>query len=374
VTVTRVLMSAALAVALIAVPACSDDDATSDATPRASGTPAPASTPSSGGPGEVTVPRINDEQGLTTVEIVNMLAPSVVRIQTETASIDIFGRLIPGQGVGTGVIIDNEGRIVTNNHVIIGANGLPAETITVTLHDQRTAPARVVGRDEATDLAVIQIDVDGLTPAQFGIADELQVGQDVVAIGFALDLEGAPTVTRGVLSAKNRTIDEDPYTIPDAIQTDASINPGNSGGALVNARGEVIGINTAIIRGAQNIGFAISVGLVKPIVDELITAGEVRRAYMGVGTVDINPAIARNFNLPVETGLAITAVGPGSPAALAGLRVNDVIVAVDGREIDNNGQLLAILAEKRAGENVTVTYYRAGERLEAQLTLATRPE
>ena len=164
------------------------------------------------------------------------------------------------------MIIDTDGHIVTNNHVVTAGTGnRPADRITVTLSDQRTATATIVGRDQATDLAVLKIDVDSLAPATFADPESLQVGQDVVAIGFALDLKGGPTVTRGVLSAKGRTIDEQPYTINDAIQTDAGINPGNSGGPLVNARGEVIGINTAIIQGAQSIGFSISVALVQPI-------------------------------------------------------------------------------------------------------------
>ena len=159
----------------------------------------------------------------------------------------------------------------------------------MTLSDQRTATATIVGRDQPTDLAVLKIDIDSLAPATFADPESLQVGQDVVAIGFALDLEGGPTVTRGVLSAKGRTIDEQPYTINDAIQTDAGINPGNSGGPLVNALGEVIGINTAIIQGAQSIGFSISVALVQPIVRDLIEFGEIDRAYLGVGTVDVTP-------------------------------------------------------------------------------------
>jgi serine protease Do len=280
---------------------------------------------------------------------------------------------VPGVGIGTGVIIDGQGHIVTNNHVIMMGPDV-AQTITVTLADQRTVPARLVGRDAATDLAVLKTDEPSLTPAAWGDVSGLRAGQDVVAIGFALGLEGAPTVTRGVVSAKGRTIEEEPYTIPDAIQTDASINPGNSGGPLVDARGEVIGINTAIIRGAQNLGFSISVTIARPITEELIATGTIERAYLGVGTVDVTESIVRNFGLPVDAGVAVTVVGAGSPAAGAGLQANDVIVAVDGLELSNNGDLLAVLRVKRPGDAVTVDYYRGGERRTAQVTLIARPE
>jgi S1-C subfamily serine protease len=356
--------------------ACRGGDADDDTTATA-----PAATQSSGGSsspapsGGGSVPRIPDEEGLTTVEIANLLGPSIVRVQTEGASLDVFGRTVPSGGVGTGVIIDDQGHIVTNNHVVTVGNGdTPADTITVTLQDQRVVPATIVGRDQATDLAVLKIEEQGLQPASFGSAEELQVGQDVVAIGFALDLEGAPTVTRGVVSAKNRTIEEQPYTIPDAIQTDAGINPGNSGGPLVNARGEIVGINTAILRGAQSIGFSISVALVRPIVQSLIATGRIERAYLGVGTVDVNETIRRNFNLPVDKGIVVTLVADGSPAANAGLRQNDVVTKIDGEEITNNGELLAILARHQPGDTVTLEYYRGSEQVTADVILTARPQ
>ncbi len=319
-------------------------------------------------------PGIRSEAGLSTVEIVDKLAPSIVRVQTEGATLDIFGRTTPGGGVGTGVIIDTAGHIVTNNHVVtVGGGTRPADRITVTLSDQRTATATIVGRDQATDLAVLKIDADNLVPASFADPESLRVGQDVVAIGFALDLKGGPTVTRGVLSARGRTIDEQPYTINDAIQTDAGINPGNSGGPLVNALGEVIGINTAIVQGAQSIGFSISVALVQPTVRDLIDRGKIDRAYLGVGTVDVTPSIAKNFDLPVEKGIAVTVVGRNTPAADAGLRQNDVIVKVDGQDVANNGSLLAILAKHRAGDTVSVEFYRGSDLQKIDVKLDSRP-
>jgi S1-C subfamily serine protease len=176
-----------------------------------------------------------------------------------------------------------------------------------------------------------------------------------------------------VLSAKGRTIDEDPYTINDALQTDAGINPGNSGGALVNANGEVIGINTAIIQGAQQIGFAISIALVQEELPALIESGQVERAYLGVGTVEVTDAVAQNFNLPVDKGLAITAVGRDTPAESAGLSANDVIVKIDGADVANNGDLLAILAKHKAGDTVRVDFYHGNELRSVDVTLANHP-
>ncbi len=359
---TRLLLPPLIVLSLLAA-AC-DDDGSKD------GAPAPSVTTPAGAP-----PQIREEDGLTVVEIAQKLAPSIVRVQTETATLDFLGRTVPSQGVGTGVIIDDDGHIVTNNHVVtVGDGSRPADRITVTLANQRTARGTIVGRDQATDLAVIKIDADGVTAASWGEPAELQVGQGVVAIGFALGLEGDPSVTRGVISAKNRTIQEQPYTIPDAIQTDAGINPGNSGGPLVNARGEIIGINTAIARGAQNIGFAISVGLVRPTVEALIRDGKVQRAYLGVGTVDVTDAVARAFSLPVDFGVAVTMVAEGSPADAAGLTVNDVIVNIGGEDIRNNGEFLAILARHRPGDDVTIEYYRGNERRSAPAALAERPD
>ncbi len=362
---------AVLSVALAAATACSGGGSGKKAPNTKPAQSAPTGRSQTGASSQ-TVPQIKSEGGLTTVQIAQKLAPSIVRVQTEGATLDIFGETVPGGGVGTGLIFDKEGHIVTNNHVIMVGNRL-ADRITVTLSDQRTVRARLIGRDEPTDLAVLKIDLPDLTPAAFGDSNGVQVGEDVVAIGYALDLKGAPTVTRGVVSATGRTINEQPYTINDAIQTDASINPGNSGGPLVDARGDVIGINTAIIRGAQSIGFSISSNLVVPTVRELIEKGKIERAYLGVGTVDVTDSVAQNFDLPVDKGVAITVVAGGSPADRIGLQQNDVIVKMDGREVDNTGQLLAILANHRAGDKISVEFYRGNERKTAEITLGTRP-
>ncbi|MGB6895530.1 MAG: trypsin-like peptidase domain-containing protein [Dehalococcoidia bacterium] len=355
-----------LAACLLLLTACAGDEDGATPSPAGTGTAVverPTASP---------VPTARPEELLTTVEIARSLRPSVVRILTEGATLDIFGRAVPSRGVGTGLILDEEGHIVTNHHVLLVGNSLGSR-ITVTLDDQRTFTARVVGTDPPTDLAVLHIAADGLTPATLGRAADLPVGAEVVAIGQALGLEGDPTVTRGVVSAKGRVIREDPYTINDAIQTDASINPGNSGGPLVNSYAEVVGINTAIIQGAQNIGFAISIDLAKPIVEELIKEGQVSRGFLGVDIVDITPSLASNFDLPVDYGVGITGLQQGGPADLAGLRPEDIIVRLADQEIDNNGDLLQALTVHRAGETVEVQYYRGQELRETEVSLAERP-
>lgn len=306
---------------------------------------------------------------LTTEEIVRKLRPSVVQVATAGVASDFFGNSVPQEGIGTGVIIDDQGHIVTNAHVVGDSNN-----ITVTLDGDRTEPATVVGTDPQTDLAVLKIEATGLEPADLGDSSTLAVGAEVVAIGYALGLDGEPTVTRGVVSAKGRVIQEQTTAINDAIQTDASINPGNSGGPLVDDQGRVVGINTAIYQNAEAIGFSISIDLVKPIVEELLSGGQVTRGYLGIGTQDVSAAMAENLGLPVEEGVAIVSVEAGSPADDAGLQAEDVIVAIEDSDVTNSGELLEVLRQYQAGETVTVTVYRNGDQQEFDVTLAERPD
>jgi serine protease Do len=352
------MLFSVFALVLVVVAACGGGDAAPTATPSPTVSPEAIDTP--------TVERTP----MTTPEIVALLRPSVVHILIEGTTFGVFGQPIPAEGVGTGFIIDNDGHIVTNNHVVFVDGERPARSMTVTLSDGRKFQGSLVGGDRATDLAVLKIDADNLTPASLGDTAELQVGDDVVAIGHALDLPGGPTVTRGVVSAKERLIQEDPFMIPGAIQTDAPINPGNSGGPLVNAYGEVVGITTAVIRGtAEGIGFAISIDTAKPIAEELIDKGRVERGYLGINLIDITPTIAEEFDLPVDSGVGIGSVEDGSPADRGGLRAGDIIVRAAGEEIRNSGDLLSVLTDYRAGETVTVEYYRDGEVAEAEVTL-----
>jgi len=308
--------------------------------------------------------------GESAVDVVKQLGPSVVHILSEAATLDVFGQVTPTKGVGTGFVLDAEGHIVTNNHVITIDSGEPAQKITVTLSDGRQFQARIVGRDAPTDLAVLKIDADGLTPVELGSSAGLQVGESVVAIGNALDLPGGPTVTQGVVSAKGRLIQENEVTIPDAIQTDASINPGNSGGPLVNMRGQVVGITTAVIRGqAEGIGLAIAIDSAEPIVEELIDVGRVDRGFLGVSMVEITPSLAESFGLAVDRGIGLQSLERGGPADDAGLRQGDIIVKLAGRDIANSGDLFKALTENRAGDRVEVEFFRGSTQKTAEITL-----
>ena len=306
---------------------------------------------------------------LTTVEVVKRLTPSVVQIVTEAVTMGFFNQPVPSQGVGSGVILDTEGHILSNNHVVAGA-----QQIIVTLSSGESFPASVVGTDPSTDTAVVRISAPELQPAELGNSSALQIGEDVIAIGHALGLKGGPTVTKGVVSARGRSIEVDPVTtIVDLIQTDAAINPGNSGGALVNTRAEVVGINTAIIPGSQGIGFAINIDDVKVVVQQLLDTGTVRRGFLGINPFNLNPGLANQLRVPVVDGVAVAAVTRGTEAAAAGLRVGDVIVQLGDDPIRNTGELSKFLMKHLPGETVDIVYYRLDVRVRAKITLGAPP-
>ena len=307
---------------------------------------------------------------LTTVEVVKILTPSVVQIVTEVLTIGLSNMPTPSTGVGTGVILDTESHILTTNHVVADA-----ESITVTLGDGRSLPAEIVGRDTNTDLAVIRIEADGLMPVRLGISSELEVGEDVIAIGHALGLPGGPTVSKGVVSALGRSIDSDQQsTIVDLIQTDASINPGNSGGALVNTRAQVIGINTAIIRGTQGIGFAINIDDAKVVIAQLMEKGYVERGFIGISPFNLTPGLAEQFGFAVTEGVIVGRVIPGTAAADAGLQVEDVIVQLGELPIRNTGELSKFLIAHLPGETVDLVYYRGDTKISTRITLRDLPK
>jgi serine protease Do len=318
------------------------------------------------------------DDGLDAIQVVRVLRPSVVHIQSEGTLSSAFGQQ-PAGGVGTGVIIDNIGQIVTNNHVIrLDPNDLVdgplASRIQVTLSDQRTFEAKVIGTDPFTDIAVLQIDAPDIIPCTIGDAAQIEVGESVLALGFPLDLPGGLTATKGIVSAKDRFIQEAGFTIPSAIQTDAAINPGNSGGPLVNSHGEVIGINTAIIPSAEGIGFAISTETFRPVVAELIADGQVERGFLGIRIFDITPGVAAANDLPVESGVGVVEVTPGSAADRGGIQAMDIIVGIAGSVVRSSGDLFQILAEHGAGELIEVELFRGNDRLETEVTLTERPE
>ncbi|SLM30088.1 putative periplasmic serine endoprotease DegP-like [Desulfamplus magnetovallimortis] len=267
--------------------------------------------------------------------------------------------------LGSGFIVSKDGYIVTNNHVIEGA-----DAISVKLYDDKEYDAEVVGRDPKTDLALIKIDADDLIPLKLGNSSELKVGTWVVAIGSPFGLE--QTVTAGIVSAKGRILGSGPYD--DFIQTDASINPGNSGGPLLNLDGEVVGINTAIIKSGQGIGFAIPSDLAKGIVDQLKDSGEVTRGWMGVAIQDITPELAEYYNIKKTEGVLVGMVYKDHPADKAGIKAGDIITKINDLPVKSSRELSASIAGHGVGENVTVTFIREGKVKTASVILAKRSE
>ncbi len=265
----------------------------------------------------------------------------------------------PMEGAGSGVVVSTDGLILTNNHVVEGANQLA-----VTFADQEEVKAEIVGRDPRTDLAVLRVKSGReLAAARLGDSDALKVGDWVLAIGNPFGL--SHTLTSGVVSAKGRVLGAGPYD--DFIQTDASINPGNSGGPLFNMRGEVVGINTAILPSAQGIGFAIPVNLAKQLMPQLVEHGEVTRGYIGVQIQKVTPELAKAMNLEKPEGALVTEVISGGPAEQAGIQRGDVIVSFDGKAVHSSQQLPSIVAGTAVGGDVPVRVLRAGREKELRV-------
>jgi serine protease Do len=263
------------------------------------------------------------------------------------------------RGLGSGFIISKAGIILTNNHVVAGA-----DEVWVQLPDERRFEARVVGSDPSTDVAVVKLNrpPSDLRPVQIGNSDQVRVGDYVLAIGNPLGL--GQTVTMGIVSAKNRMLGGRITQYEDFIQTDAAINQGNSGGPLFNFKGEVIGINSAILNPAiaMNIGFAIPMNLARQISEQILRSGSVARGYLGVGTEDMNPDKAARLGIPFEPGALVNVVNPGSPAAAAGLRSNDVILEVAGHRIDGSASLQRVVQSRAPKEAVDLVFLRGGRR------------
>ncbi len=290
--------------------------------------------------------------------VVREVGPSVVTVVSQLLSqVGFFGTFQPPPARGSGVIIDSRGYVITNHHVIEGARQLY-----VILADGRQRPAQLVGSDYPfSDLALVKIEGDAYPAARLGDSDAVQPGEWVIAIGSALgDLRNSVTI--GVVSGLGRSLQTRDVVLDDLIQTDASINRGNSGGPLVNLDGEVIGINTAIIRGgteqAEGIGFAIPSNTVRYVADQLISRGRVARPYLPIEFVPITPRLAAWYNLPVDYGLFIRAVGRGSDLERAGVRPGDILLSLGGQRIDEEHPLLRILARHQAGEEVEIEIWR----------------
>ena len=311
-----------------------------------------------------TVPRSFDSPQLSTPELVQLLTPSIVQIAVS---------LRRGQGVGTGVILDEDGLILTNWHVVEGA-----QSITVAFEDGTISEGELFRRDPQLDLAIIRVEEkSGLHPAVFGDSDALRIGEDVVAIGHALGLRGGPTVSKGVVSALDRTIvGEAGGDLTGLVQTDAAINEGNSGGPLVNMFGEVVGINTAKINIGDRIGFAININAAKSAAYILIAQGRLPPpGFLGVGGVDVTRALARALRLPVNEGFGVTVIEPGSPAARAGIELDDIIVQLDETEVRRGQDLTDFLRDASSGSEITITVVRDSQFLvNLDATLVERPE
>jgi S1-C subfamily serine protease len=322
-----------------------------------------------------------DSEEQNNISVYRKNIPSVVNVTSRAMAFDFFYGLVPQEGQGSGFVIDKEGHILTNYHVIADAR-----QVEVTLHNRKKFKATVVGSDPAHDLAVIQIKAPDLVPAVLGDSRNLQVGQKVYAIGNPFGLAG--TMTRGIVSSIRPVREPNGAMIDEAIQTDAAINPGNSGGPLMNWHGEVIGINTMILSSVQQnsgIGFAIPINTAKAVLNDLVTLGRVRRPALGVRTIPISPELADEIGLPVDYGLLIIQVTPGGSADSAGLRAGrekaylgnipivlggDLIVAIDGQKVEGEDDLAQMMDNHRAGDTVKVTIYRGKKKMDVNVVLA----
>ncbi len=306
-------------------------------------------------------------------KVVHEAMPSVVGITTTYLQQDWYYGTYESESVGTGVIVDARGYILTNSHVV---NDGKARSVTVLLYDGTSKEGEILWNDPALDLAVVKIDGKDLTVANLGNSDEILVGETAIAIGNPLGLTFERTVTAGIVSGLERTIPvSEGYNIEGLIQTDASINPGNSGGPLLNIDGQVIGINTVKVQSGEGLGFAIPINIAKPIVDEFIMKGEFTKVYVGIKGVNTYQYI-RNFGdtLGTQEGVYVYEVMAGSPAKTAGIIEGDVITRVDDVQIDTITKLTRVLYKYRPEDQIKVQVIRNGKPVELLLTLKTETQ
>jgi S1-C subfamily serine protease len=326
-----------------------------------------------------------DQEEQNNISVYHKNIQSVVNVTSRAMAFDFFYGLVPQEGQGSGFIIDKDGHILTNYHVIADAR-----QIEVTLHNRKKYRATVVGTDREHDLAVVQIKAPDLVPMVLGDSRNLQVGQKVYAIGNPFGLSG--TLTSGIVSSIRPVKEPDGMVIDEAIQTDAAINPGNSGGPLLNWRGEVIGINTMILSSvgqSAGIGFAIPINTAKAVLNDLVTLGRVRRPAMGVRTIPVDPELADQMGLPADYGLLIVQVLPAGAADRAGLHGGneraylgnipimlggDLIVGIDGERIETQQDLAQIMNNHRAGDTIRLTIYRGKKKMDVNVTLGEARE
>jgi S1-C subfamily serine protease len=312
----------------------------------------------------------------TTTEVVKKVGPAVVTVvNLRMPQGDFWGNLTQPRSLGSGVIIDRQGYVVTNNHVVEGN-----ESLSVIMASGDKKDAELIGTDAFSDLAVLHVEGDNFPAAELGDSSQLQPGERVIAIGSALG-DFRNTVTAGVISGLERSIAVDEsFAIEGLIQTDTAINHGNSGGPLVNLRGQVIGINTIIIRGdsysgdvAEGLGFAIPSNTAHLVVEQLIAKGRVSRPFLGISHQEVTPRLAAYYNLTVNQGVLVLQIAPATPASQAGLKVGDVIVGISGDPIDQENPFLNVLMRHQVGETVTLSVNRFGRELALEVTLGERP-
>jgi S1-C subfamily serine protease len=335
---------------------------------------------------EAAAPQDFDAEEQINISVYKKVLPSVVNITSTAVAFDFFYGAVPQEGQGSGFVIDKEGHILTNYHVVANAR-----QVEVTFSNRKKYKAQVIGMDPSHDLAVLKINADGAPPAVLGDSKGLVVGQKVFAIGNPFGLSG--TMTRGIISSMRSIRGPDGTPIDEAIQTDAAINPGNSGGPLLNSRGEVIGINTLIATGGANqsagVGFAIPVNAAKAVLNDLVTEGRVKRPTLGIRGLPISPELAQELGLPADYGVLIMQTVRGGPAETSGLRGGneraylgntpimlggDLIVAIDSQEINDLRDLAGMMNNHRAGDTINVTIYRGKQRREIKVRLGDARE
>lgn len=302
------------------------------------------------------------------LDILDKVSKSVVNISTVRMVHHMFYQAVPVEGMGSGTIIDSKGHILTNNHVVGGA-----QKIGVTLWNGEILEGKIVGSCAVHDTAVIKVNAKDLPAAELGDSDKLRVGQRVYAIGNPFGLAGGPTVTSGVISAVNRTIESRRGLIENLVQTDAAINPGNSGGPLVDIEGKVVAINTAIIPFAQGIGFAIPVNLAKKCTNEIIANGISSRPWLGIVGLSITDELARYYDLPLDYGVLVTRVAEDSPAENSGIADGDIILRMDGKNIYRIEDLLHEIHSRKIGDRVEIAVFRRGREYKFEVKLSRTP-
>ncbi len=302
------------------------------------------------------------------LDTIEKVSKSVVNISTVKLVHNIFYQAVPVGGMGSGTIIDTNGLILTNNHVVGGA-----EKINVTLWNNQVLEGTIAGSCAIHDIAVVKVKEEDLQAAQLGDSDNLRVGQRVYAIGNPFGLAGGPSVTSGVVSAINRTIESERGLIENLVQTDASINPGNSGGPLVDMTGKVVAINTAIIPYAQGIGFAIPINSAKSCTEDILTEGATQKPWLGIVGLSITQEIARYYGLPSDHGVLVTKVADGSPAEDSGMVDGDIILELDNVELRRIEDLVAQVHKRKVGETVRIFALHNGREYFFLLKLSRSP-